>query len=42
MLYYLGIMQWIVKGMAAFMMKFILAGIEDPDKTIDQLVAECM
>ena len=25
-----------------FMMKFILAGIADPEKTIDQLADECM
>ena len=31
-----------LKRFHAFMMKFILAGIEDPDKTIDELVAECM
>ena len=31
-----------LKRFHAFMMRFILAGIETPDKTIDQLVDECM
>ena len=31
-----------LKRFHAFMMKFILAGIADPEKTIDQLVEECM
>ena len=31
-----------LKRFHAFMMKFILTGIENPEKTIDQLVDECM
>ena len=31
-----------LKRFHAFMMKFILAGIADPEKTIDRLVDECM
>ena len=31
-----------LKRFHAFMIKFILAGIESPDKTVDQLATACM